>query len=89
MSPSRFTTLAAALLLAGCSFIPKYERPPAPVAGSFPYPAAKDGTPAAQLPWESFFADPRLHDLIARALRNNRDLRVAILNIEQARRFQG
>jgi outer membrane protein, multidrug efflux system len=79
------TTLAAALLLAGCSMIPKYERPAAPVAGSFPYPSATDGTPAAQLPWENFFTDARLRSLIATALANNRDLRVAVLNIAQAR----
>lgn len=87
MNPTmrKLSTLAAALLLAGCSMIPKYERPAAPVAGSFPYPSAQEGTPAAQLPWESFFADARLRSLITRALANNRDLRVAVLNVAQAR----
>jgi len=79
------STLAAALLLAGCSMIPKYERPAAPVAAAFPYPSAQEGTPPAQLPWESFFADARLRGLIATALGNNRDLRVAVLNVAQAR----
>jgi NodT family efflux transporter outer membrane factor (OMF) lipoprotein len=78
-------TLAAALLLAGCTMIPKYERPEAPVAAAFPYPSAQEGKPAPELAWEEFFADARLRDLIARSLRNNRDLRIAILNIEQAR----
>jgi len=77
--------LAAALLAAGCSMMPKYERPAAPVAGAFPYPSAQAGTPAAQLPWQQFFADARLRTLIDRALANNRDLRVAVLNIAQAR----
>ena len=81
----KLTTVAAAVLLAGCSFIPKYERPAAPVAETFPYPSARDGTPAAQLPWETFFADARLRGLITTALQNNRDLRVAVLNIAQAR----
>lgn len=81
----KLSTLAAALLLAGCSFMPRYERPPAPVAASFPYPSAQEGTPAAQLPWDSFFADARLRSLIATALEHNRDLRVAVLNIAQAR----
>jgi outer membrane protein, multidrug efflux system len=35
--------------------------------------------------WRDFFADPRLQQLIAQALANNRDLRVAVLNIELAR----
>lgn len=86
MKPLRFTALAVALLLAGCSLAPRYERPEAPVPGAFPYPAAQEGTPAAELDWQRFFAgDERLRDLIARALANNRDLRIAVLNIEQAR----
>jgi NodT family efflux transporter outer membrane factor (OMF) lipoprotein len=77
--------LAAALLAAGCTMIPTLERPAAPVAGTFPYASATEGTPAAQLPWESFFADARLRQLIGTALANNRDLRVALLNVRQAR----
>jgi NodT family efflux transporter outer membrane factor (OMF) lipoprotein len=79
------TTLAAALLAAGCSMMPKYERPAAPVPGAFPYPSAQEGTPAADVKWDQFFADARLRSLIGLALRNNRDLRVAVLNIAQAR----
>jgi NodT family efflux transporter outer membrane factor (OMF) lipoprotein len=79
-------TLAAALALAGCTtLIPSYERPAAPVAQDFPYPSATSGTPASELPWEQFFPDARLRSLIATALANNRDLRVAVLNIAQAR----
>ena len=36
-------------------------------------------------PWQDYFADPQLRQLIEAALANNRDLRVAVLNIEQAR----
>ncbi|MDE2604755.1 MAG: efflux transporter outer membrane subunit [Burkholderiales bacterium] len=76
---------AAALLAGGCSMIPTYERPAPPVAAAFPYAPTTAGTPAAQLPWESFFSDPRLRKLIQTALQNNRDLRVAVLNMAQAR----
>lgn len=80
----------AATLLGGCSMIPAYHRPAAPVAATWPAepgePAAAEGTPAAaDVPWQTFFADPRLRQLIGTALANNRDLRVAVLNIEQAR----
>jgi NodT family efflux transporter outer membrane factor (OMF) lipoprotein len=75
----------AAAALAACSMIPKYERPEAPVPGNWPYPAAATGTAAADLAWENFFTDARLKQLIGIALANNRDLRVAVLNIEQAR----
>jgi NodT family efflux transporter outer membrane factor (OMF) lipoprotein len=80
-----FTPLAAALLAAGCSMIPKYERPEAPVPQAFPYASDASGTAASELPWEQFFADTRLRALIAGALADNRDLRVAVLNIAQAR----
>ncbi len=83
--------LAACLAsLAGCSsLIPAYERPAAPVAPVYPpelTPAALAGSEAAaDTPWQRFFADPRLKRLIAVALESNRDLRLAVLNIEQAR----
>lgn len=47
--------------------------------------AAVAGAPAAEIAWQQFFADPQLRGLIELALQNNRDLRVAVLNIEQAR----
>ena len=34
--------------------------------------------------WAQFFTDPELQDLLSRSLRNNRDLRVAALNVEWA-----
>jgi multidrug efflux system outer membrane protein len=89
------TPLAVAMVLTGCiSLAPKYERPAAPVAPAFPVPPPPDGAPAvsaatteaaSSIAWQRFFADQRLQQLIALALDNNRDLRVAILNIEQAR----
>lgn len=87
MSPrfSLLAPLAAALLAAGCSMMPTYERPAPPVPQAFPYPSATAGTPASELAWESFFADAKLRDLVATALRDNRDLRIAVLNIAQAR----
>ena len=86
---SALSALSAAALLAGCSMIPSYERPTAPVAAQWPATSAPDassaGTPAAALAWQDFFADATLRQLIDTALANNRDLRVAVLNIEQAR----
>lgn len=85
MSSRKILTAVAAALLAGCSMIPKYERPAAPVPGAFPYPSAHQGVAPAQLPWDRFFPDPHLRALIDTALANNRDLRIAVLNIQQAR----
>jgi NodT family efflux transporter outer membrane factor (OMF) lipoprotein len=78
----------AAALLAGCMNLqPGYERPAAPIASTFPNAAPNEvGTPPSQLRWADFFTgDARLQRLIALALANNRDLRVAAANIEQAR----
>ncbi|MES2784189.1 MAG: efflux transporter outer membrane subunit [Pseudomonadota bacterium] len=77
---------AAALLLGACSSMaPDYQRPVAPVAGEFPFAPGNTGAQAADVQWQEFFADARLQQLISAALTNNRDLRVAVLNIEQAR----
>ena len=88
IAPLRATlgALAAGLALAGCSLIPTYERPAAPVPTTFPGdPAQPAGPAAATVPWQDFFGDPRLQGLLSTALANNRDLRVTALNIEQAR----
>jgi multidrug efflux system outer membrane protein len=80
--------LLAAALGACTTMAPPYERPPAPVAAAYPgepVPGSPAIVPAAELDWQQFFADARLKALIQIALRNNRDLRVAVLNIEQAR----
>jgi len=77
-------TLAVAVL-SGCSFIPTHERPAVPVPASFPDQTAEASAGAALPAWESVVADARLRELIALALQNNRDLRVAALNMEQVR----
>ena len=82
--------LAAVTLLSGCvNLIPAYQRPVAPIASAYApemTPAdAAGGVAAADVEWQRFFADERLKRLIEAALQNNRDLRIAVLNIEQAR----
>ena len=80
------TLLAVALMASGCSFIPHLDRPAAPVAAQFPAAGQAAGeVAAADIPWRNFFTDQRLQQLIDLALENNRDLKVAVLNIEQAR----
>ncbi|MGN6553816.1 MAG: efflux transporter outer membrane subunit [Verrucomicrobiota bacterium] len=75
-----------ALALAGCTMTPKYDRPAAPVSAA--WPVSQTGTnsqTAAEVEWQQFFADPRLKQMIALSLENNRDLRIAILRVEQTR----
>ncbi|MDM7949658.1 efflux transporter outer membrane subunit [Hydrogenophaga sp.] len=84
-SPALGRSLIAvtAVVLAGCSFMPTYEPPPLPVAASFPDQANEQA--AVDIRWQDFVTDARLRELITLALANNRDLRVATLNIEQVR----
>ena len=69
--------------LAACSLNPVYERPVAPVAAAYPSPSAVGD--ASAIAWRDFFIDPGLQALIAEALENNRDLRMAAQRIAEAR----
>lgn len=72
--------------LAACSSMaPEYQRPESPVPENYPLAEQQSGFTAAELNWQEFFVDPVLVDLIDTALTNNRDLRSAILKVEEAR----
>ena len=96
--------LVAGLVAAGCTLTPKYARPAAPVPAAWPAAVADPGGPVATnataasaalpatvsgLSWREFFADDKLCQVIGMALTNNRDLRIAVLNVEQARALYG
>lgn len=84
MRRSLLSFAVASILLGGCSLIPDYQRPASPVESLWPSEAggAQTATAAADLDWRVFFKDPALQGLIDTALTNNRDLRVAALNVE-------
>lgn len=90
---SAWFCILALLGLVGCTLAPRYQRPVAPVAQEWPSGPAYGSdqtnrvgiTSAADYGWREFFGDPRLQKLLELALANNRDLRVAALNVEQAR----
>jgi multidrug efflux system outer membrane protein len=79
--------LMASAALGGCTLAPRYERPVLPVGQAWPVAAgtAASTVPGADLAWREVFQDPRLQSVIALALEQNRDLRVAVANIAQAR----
>jgi multidrug efflux system outer membrane protein len=88
--------VGAGILLGGCSLAPQYQQPQAPIPGEWPQGEAYSDTqavaevPAAQdLQWQDFFTDEKLKTVIAMALANNRDLRLAALNVEKARALYG
>jgi len=80
--------LGLVALVGGCTMMPKYKRPAAPVSESWTTnsaPATATNTAAADIDWREFFDDPRLQKLISLALENNRDLRIAALRVAEAR----
>ncbi len=85
----KILVVAAALATtSACSLIPEYLRPQAPVPETFPNADQSAASTAPQLddiPWQDYFADRQLREVIELTLNNNRDLRVSALNIEKAR----
>jgi multidrug efflux system outer membrane protein len=84
------------LSLTGCSMAPRYVRPQAPVPATWPAGPAytalgtvPNGQDAPDVKWQDYFTDDKLRRVIGMALANNRDLRVAALNVERARAIHG
>lgn len=94
-----FTWLIALSTLgaSGClTLAPDYDRPEAPVATAWPAAASGEAVPesivtnaARDVSWRDFFTDPKLQAVMDLALTNNRDLRIAALNIERAQALYG
>ena len=86
MRSAGLSLAALAFAVAGCSLAPRYERPASPVAPELGTAGAPAGGAAVEdLGWRDVFGDERLKRLVALALENNRDLRVAALNVELTR----
>ena len=82
----------------GCSLAPPYTTPDAPQPDAWPSgpayennaaAAASDASLPGDIPWREFFVDPRMQTVIETALTNNRDLRLAALNVQRARAIYG
>ena len=74
----RLLAVTLGLLLTGCSLAPDYQRPATPAGAS--WQASTDVTTTRG--WKGTFSDPQLQQLITLALSNNRDLRIAALNVQ-------
>lgn len=77
---STVAALAVLSLLSACSLNPPLEKPAMPVPASYGGDNEAPGN-GADLAWRSMLPDPRLQALVALALENNRDLRLAALNV--------
>lgn len=84
----RVAVIVASVLATSCTFAPRHVRPDLPTAATYPETYSGDtavGAKAPALGWRDFFADPRLEALVHRALENNRDLEIAVAQVEEAR----
>lgn len=79
MTALRLSPLSAVALMVGCSLIPDYQRPSSPSAAQYSI-ATQPATRRED--WRTLFNDPAMEQLIETALVNNRDLRVAALNVQ-------
>ena len=82
--------LLALTALSGCSLAPRYTPPQLPVPAEWPQGAAYEtstpgAAPVSEIGWREFYRDERLRTVVDQSLANNRDLRIATLNIERAR----
>lgn len=82
----RIFGLGTMVLLSACNLAPRHVTPPPSTPTEFPPEVSPEGTvAAADIGWQDFFLDERLRALIAQTLENNRDLRIAVARIEEAR----
>jgi len=85
--------LAAALLIAtavaGCRLGPNYKRPAVPTPPTWREMPVTEAESLANTPWWELFDDPQLQELIRIALVENKDLKIAVERIEEARARYG
>jgi multidrug efflux system outer membrane protein len=86
----------ALVFISACSLAPQYTKPDPPIPGQWPEGPAytdtqrpSDAVNIPELRRDAFFVDPQLQKVIETALANNRDLRLAALNVERAQALYG
>lgn len=90
LNKSFLIALATSTMLVGCSMASDYERPQSPISGQWPQGMSyEELSPSekvniAEISWKKFFGSEKLQKIITLALENNRDLRIAALNVEAA-----
>lgn len=77
------TLVVAALITTACTMAPHYERPDFPIDEITT--TNNESVLVANIGWRDFYRNQQLQTLIAQALENNRDLRIAALTVEQVR----
>jgi multidrug efflux system outer membrane protein len=87
--PRRLLTAGLALLAAGCALGPNYKRPEVPVPPTWRDIPVAEAESLANSPWWEIFEDPKLQELVKIALVENKDLKIAVERVEEARARYG
>jgi multidrug efflux system outer membrane protein len=77
------------MLLAACTVGDDYAPPPVVLPDGWRDLGASQGEALANTPWWELYPDPVLHELVREALQQNRDLRLAVERIAEARARYG
>lgn len=86
----KLLTAMIPVLLAGCSLAPKYEKKEGVIPTNFPTEGIYSNNQyehinSEQLEWKIYITNEKLKKVIKTSLENNKDLRIALANIESAR----
>jgi len=91
-----FLLVGISIVSGGCTMDPKYTRPESPVSAALPAGAAylddqssQESQSVTEIRWQDAFPDEKFQKIVEISLNNNRDLRLAALNVERARALYG
>jgi multidrug efflux system outer membrane protein len=85
----RLTAVLLAALATGCALGPNYQRPAVPTPPTWREIPVAEAESLANTGWWTLYEDPQLQELIKIALVENKDLKIAVERIEEARARYG
>ena len=85
----RLIAVALALAASGCALGPNYKRPAAPTPPTWREIPVAEAQSLANTAWWDLFDDPQLQELVKVALVENKDLKIAVERVEEARARYG
>jgi len=88
-APRLLLVASLGLAAVGCALGPNYERPAVPAPATWREIPVAEAQSLANTAWWDLFDDPQLQELVKIALTENKDLKIAVERIEEARARYG
>lgn len=92
MKFSNIMTITLVLLFSSCSFVPEYVKPKLPVPEKISTESNIDldsKENPQNISWDDFVKDEKLKKILKIGLENNKDIKIAILNVEKLKALYG